>query len=421
MVEILTEEEFVHFNFAFPTNKVAGEASVSGVEAVFQIVRQLLVPPSPEDPDGFVWEQDAMERALAGLAQQEEQEGSSLEGAAREALVKQMVGDDNRFHALDVDSLKALTLDDVRDALVALLQPDKTEISVSGDFDGAVIEELAARYLGSLPLLTSKPEPKGSPLTRFSPSQMAAKVAASAAQALLSTSNLLSSSQTAIAPSSVFDVPKVLVCSPFRLPTNGVEQHIEIVVPDSDPRAIAHVAGIAPNRWGILHDGKDFRESILKIFPLSSEDATVVDAYQDTRYGTFGGNISTRSSAGLSSLGQNARRAQPLWPAAVLALAQEILNRRLFSQVRERKGLTYDANFQLCAYDRLCGGWWIVTVTATPANARLALDACVETLEHIRPDPTMPLGAVYPVTQENLIAAQRVLIQKHTSELRSNK
>ena len=30
MVEIVTEDEFVHFNFAFPTNKVAGEASVSG-------------------------------------------------------------------------------------------------------------------------------------------------------------------------------------------------------------------------------------------------------------------------------------------------------------------------------------------------------------------------------------------------------
>ena len=44
MVEIVTEDEFVHFNFAFPTNKVAGEASVSGMEAVFQIVRQLLVP-----------------------------------------------------------------------------------------------------------------------------------------------------------------------------------------------------------------------------------------------------------------------------------------------------------------------------------------------------------------------------------------
>ena len=35
-----------------------------------------------------MWEEDAMQRALAGLAQQEEQEGASLEGAAREAIIK---------------------------------------------------------------------------------------------------------------------------------------------------------------------------------------------------------------------------------------------------------------------------------------------------------------------------------------------
>jgi len=33
-------------------------------------------------------------------------------------------------------------------------------------------------------------------------------------------------------------------------------------------------------------------------------------------------------------LPQDARRAQPLWPAAALLLAQEVINRRLFSEVR---------------------------------------------------------------------------------------
>ena len=67
--------------------------------------------------------------------------------------------------------------------------------------------------------------------------------------------------------------------------------------------------------------------------------------------------------------------------------------------MRERKGLTYDANFQLSAYERLCGGWWIVTVTASPANAQKALEACVETLQQVKPDATMPLGAAYPLTR----------------------
>jgi microcompartment protein CcmL/EutN len=51
--------------------------------------------------------------------------------------------------------------------------------------------------------------------------------------------------------------------------------------------------------------------------------------------------------------------------------------------VREKKGLTYDANFQLSAYERLCGGWWLVTVTASPANSQKALDACIETLKQV--------------------------------------
>ena len=31
-------------------------------------------------------------------------------------------------------------------------------------------------------------------------------------------------------------------------------------------------------------------------------------------------------------------------------------------QVRERKRLTYDANFHLTAFDRIHGGWYLVTV-----------------------------------------------------------
>ena len=36
MVEIACGDEFVHFDFAFPTNQVAG--AVSGTEAVFQVI-----------------------------------------------------------------------------------------------------------------------------------------------------------------------------------------------------------------------------------------------------------------------------------------------------------------------------------------------------------------------------------------------
>ena len=38
---------------------------------------------------------------------------------------------------------------------------------------------------------------------------------------------------------------------------------------------------------------------------------------------------------------------------------QEVLNRRLFSTVREKKRLTYDANFHLTGFERIHGGWYI--------------------------------------------------------------
>ena len=111
--------------------------------------------------------------------------------------------------------------------------------------------------------------------------------------------------------------------------------------------SVAHVSGVAPNRWGVLRDGTDLRESVLGM--LASR------LYQDARYGTFkgdalraaaaaaaekGGRLDIESCGTLSKLSDGARRAQPLWPAAALALAQEVLNRRLFSQVGPSHRLT---------------------------------------------------------------------------------
>jgi hypothetical protein len=119
--------------------------------------------------------------------------------------------------------------------------------------------------------------------------------------------------------------------------------------------SVAHVSGVAPNRWGVLRDGTDLRESVLGIFPLSPEDEAASRLYQDARYGTFkgdalraaaaaaaekGGRLDIESCGTLSKLSDGARRAQPLWPAAALALAQEVLNRRLFSQVGPSHRLT---------------------------------------------------------------------------------
>ena len=61
------------------------------------------------------------------------------------------------------------------------------------------------------------------------------------------------------------ELPAELLACPFVGPQGlqpGGEflQHLNVKVPDSDARAIAHVAGTAPNRWGKMNDGTDLRD-----------------------------------------------------------------------------------------------------------------------------------------------------------------
>jgi predicted Zn-dependent peptidase len=94
-----------------------------------------------------------------------------------------------------------------------------------------------------------------------------------------------------------------------------------------------------------------------------------------------------------------------------LSLISDIANRRLFSTVRERKQLTYDANFSFSGFERLMGGWFLVTVTASKEKAQLALDACKETLHTLR--------KTSPITPDNVESAKRVVLNRHEGELRT--
>lgn len=44
---------------------------------------------------------------------------------------------------------------------------------------------------------------------------------------------------------------------------------------------------------------------------------------------------------------------------------------RLFTTVRDSLGLTYDVSFELNLFDRLNLGWYVISVTSTPAKVRL--------------------------------------------------
>ncbi len=234
--------------------------------------------------------------------------------------------------------MNAITLDDARNAVMSQLSPSNLEISISGDFDVTQVLEMVYKYIGTIPTDANK-------------------------EYLLEEASLEQGAPVGRVPA---------------MPRPG--KFLELELPDSDPRAVAYVAGSAPNAWGFLADGSTVVEQILD---------------KDKRASDY----------------DKQRRKHPLFAHVALLLLSEIANRRLFSNVRERKQLTYDANFSFTGFERLMGGWFLVTVTASKENAQKALDACKETLYNLRKNQ--------PITPDNVESAKRVVLNRHDFELRT--
>ena len=158
-------------------------------------------------------------------------------------------------------------------------------------------------------------------------------------------------------------------------------KHIDLELNDPDPRAVAYVAGSSPNSWGYLSDGTTVAGRVLEADKKASD--------YDKK-----------------------RRSHPLFAHVALSMLLEIVNRRLFSTVRERRQLTYDANFSFTKFDRLVGGWFLVTVTASKEKAQLALEACKETLSALRKSQA--------ISADSVESAKRVVLNRHEQELRTS-
>ena len=173
------------------------------------------------------------------------------------------------------------------------------------------------------------------------------------------------------------DAEKQQMGSIPALPLPG--RHIDLELEDPDPRAVAYVSGSSPNGWGYMADGSTVADRVAAADPKASD--------YDKR-----------------------RRGHPLFAHVCLRLISEIVNRRLFSNVRERRQLTYDANFSFTGFDRLKGGWFLVTVTASQEKAQQALEACKETLATLRKGSR--------VSVDNVESAKRVVLNRHEMESR---
>lgn len=332
MVTVDANEESLFLDFSFPTTKlhsrgddVEGGADLSGAEAALQVVNKILT--------GFVWEEDALNRAKQNFMQSHEALVNSLEGSSTEQLMARISGEDSRFMSVPYEGVSQLSLEQVRSAIMSQLTTDEMEISLVGDFTEAEAERLILQYIGAVP-----------------------ESARELGRTVLETESL-------------------------PVPEPGADRHVDVHLMDSDERAIAYVAGSGPNRWGVLRNGE-----------------RAVDRMN--------------AAEGTPSKETLQRRSHPLFPAVTLFLLKEVINRRLFSTVREQKRLTYDANFHLTAFERLMGSWYLVTVTANPAKAEAALQACKDTLSDMASDS--------PITYDNCESAKRVLINRHENDMRTH-
>ena len=351
--EIACNEEFLLMEFVFPTSKVgSGTDDVTGMEGVFQILHSLL--------HNLKWEDDALQRAKGAFRQTHEQVGKSLEAAAAEHLLASMSGHDARFLSVPPEHIEALTLEDVKTAVTRFLKTHNIEISLSGDFSPAEVDALSLQYLGTI-------------------------------------------------PESRLDEPLPPIAAPSAGPVPT--RDLNLRVPDSDARAVAYVAGAAPNKWGIMADGKP---------AIATGPDAFADGDKEAAKGPSGLMAKWRQAfssspavPGFRSEGHRVYQSHPLFPVVTLQLLQEVLNRRLFSTVRERKRLTYDANMHLTSFERMAGGWYLVTVTAKPELAQQALDACKETLEAAR--------TWDPISRDNLQSAAFELCSKHAGAMQTNR
>ena len=358
MAEFACNEELLFMEFVFPTTKVtSGENVVSGMEGVFQVLHAVLA-------GEFLWEEDAFQRAKQAFIQTHEQVSKSMEAAAAEHLLGSMCGGDERFLSVSPSALAELTLQDVKTAVTDHLKTGNIEVSVCGDFDREDLERLAAQYLGTIPATESAQE-------------IVAQIDGVAAEA-------------------------PLPCIPMMPSVPNRDLYIEIK--DSDPRAVAYVAGRAPNRWGVMSDGT-------RALAQKQQETSKSSKTQMVR--TLFTNLVNKGMDSAQAQDAELYRQHALYPCMTLMLLTEILNRRLFSTVREKKRLTYDANFHLTGFERIQGGWYLVTVTAKPEQAQAALDACKETLQAAR--------TWDPITENNLQSAAYELVSKHQGALQTNR
>lgn len=295
-----------------------------------------------------VWLNDAFDRARQLYLSYYRSIPKSLERSTAHKLMMAMLDGDERFVEPTPHSLQNLTLESVKEAVMSQFVCDNMEVSIVGDFSVEEIESCILDYLGT------------------------------------------------VKPTRGFERAQKYTPITFR-PSSADFQHQQVFLKDTDERACAYIAGPAPNRWGFSVEGNDLFRTIGNISTNNDEHLKSVEL------------ISKLESNGNNLQGEFYKH--PLFFAITMGLLAEIINSRLFTTVRDSLGLTYDVSFELNLFDRLNLGWYVISVTSTPAKVHKAVDACKDVLRGLHSNQ---------ITPRELDRAKRTLLMRHEAEIKSN-
>ncbi|KAM1638353.1 hypothetical protein TB2_008177 [Malus domestica] len=295
-----------------------------------------------------VWLDDAFDRARQLYLSYYQSIPKSLERSTAHKLMLAMMDGDERFVEPTPKSLQNLTLQSVKDAVMNQFVGSNMEVSIVGDFSEEDVESCILDYLGTV-------RSKGN-----------------------------------------YEMENAYNPIVFRSSPSDLQSQ-QVFLKDTDERACAYIAGPAPNRWGFTVDGKDLFELFSHIAThddakLKSEEVLMVD--EDTQKDV-----------------QRKLCGHPLFFGITMGLLAEIINSRLFTTVRDSLGLTYDVSFELNLFDRLNLGWYVISVTSTPAKVHKAVDACKNVLRGLHGNK---------ICQRELDRAKRTLLMRHEAEIKSN-
>lgn len=372
-----SDEEFLTMDLHFSMRE-------EGLAKSLQLLHLVLTRPR--------WEGSAFERAKQLYASHWRASTRSLERAASNTLIQTLLGDDRRFTDPAPPELDALTLEGVRDAVTAQLATESLEINIVGDFDAAALEEMLGEYVETVP-----------------PSVLPSAVAAARAASKLT----------------------YVDASPKRL------QRLHLT--DSDERACAYLAGRAPNRWGVgaavsAEVGGSAQEQTAGAQGGASgaarQQQPAEPATPPAMSASSMGNVLAAAAAAAAAAADTMAapaappsqlsppppalsmlRRHPMFAGVALALLAEVMNSRLFTTVRDSLGLTYDVSFELSNFERVAGGWYLLSVTSMPEKIDEAAAASLRVLRGL---------TLHRVTARELDRARRTLLTRHESDLKDN-